>query len=260
MSRINRPSSHCPFEIRAAAYNWIRGIDVIANPMPDPAPEVLQWYLENVIARTLKVADGAWIDGDGPDNGAWMCSGGTGPRHKTLGYCPPTGCALNYSENVAFQNAEMRVLALAHDYLLAHGGFDYRCLRFIGPEMMPSPNDNVSTCSAKLHSLAFDENATSPNGTVLYGERVRGIGYSDDTVQEAVAIFFLVRKEHFYLGSLARGNMSSVMVTNLLERDYGNPLGPAALRAGGVWEREYERATVRFDCANFSSSFVPKQS
>ena len=132
------------------------------------------------------------------------------------------------------------MLPLSHDYLLAHGGFDYRCLHFIGPEMMPSPADNASTtatASTKLHSLAFDENA-SPNRTVLHGERVRGIGFSNDTVQEAVAIFFLVQKDHFYLGSLARSNMSSVMVKNRFGRDYGHPIGPAARTTGGVWERE----------------------
>ena len=273
-SRINDPRHRCPFEIRAAAYNWIRGVDVDyrRNPMPDPDPAVLEWYIANIIARTLEVGDGAWIDGDGPDNGAWMCSGGTGPRHKTLNDCPPTGCALNFTENIAFQNAEAVVLKRAHEYLLAHGGFDYRCLRFVGPAELPQPGDSEASCNAKMHELAFG-NVTSSNGTVLYGERVRGIGYSDDTVQEAVAVFFLVRKENFFLGSLAQSNMSAVMAHNLFGRNYGAPLGPMRLRqislgdetlrltssSSGrptqVWEREYEKAIVRFSCANFSSSF-----
>jgi hypothetical protein len=260
-SRINDPQHDCPFEIRASAYNWIRGVDVdyTRNPMPQPAPGVLRWFIDNVIARTLEVGDGAWIDGDGPDNGAWMCSGGTGPRHKTTGDCPPTGCALNYTENIAFQNAEAVVIQRAHEYLISRGGFDYRCLRFVGPLHVPQPTDSEGSCNAKLHALAFDPNVTSTNGTVLYGERVRGIGYSDDTVQEAVAVFFLVRQEHFYLGSLARSNMSSVMVENLFHRDYGAPLEAMRQRASdGVWERQYEGATVRFSCSNFSSSFAPK--
>jgi hypothetical protein len=258
-SRINNPQHNCPFEIRAAAYNWIRGVDVERNPMPQPAPDVLQWFLEHVIARTLMVGDGAWIDGDGPDNGAWMCSGGTGPRHKTSGDCPATGCALNFTENIAFQNAEAIVIQRSHEYLIAHGGWDYRCLRFVGIDALPQPSDSETSCHAKLHALAFDPNIASPNGTVLYGERVRGIGYNDETVQEAVAVFFLTRQAHWYFGSLARSNMSAVMAANLFDRDLGAPLGLMSQRASdGIWERDYERAIVRFNCSNFSSSFVPK--
>ena len=70
--------------------------------------------------------------------------------------------------------------------------------------------------------------------------------------------------------------MSAVMAHNLFDRDYGAPLGPMRLRQISlgeeairfssspsrnsqlIWEREYEQATVRFSCANFSSSFVLK--
>ena len=33
------------------------------------------WFIEKVVAPSLKVADGIWLDGIGPDNGAYMCSG-----------------------------------------------------------------------------------------------------------------------------------------------------------------------------------------
>lgn len=46
----------CAVDIRASAYNW-------ANPA------VQEWWIDNAIKSVMKYADGAWIDGDGPDNG-----------------------------------------------------------------------------------------------------------------------------------------------------------------------------------------------
>ena len=179
--------------------------------------------------------------------------------------------------------------------LYAHGGIDYRCLHFVGATAAPVRSDNASTCAAKLRELAFNPNATSDNGTVLYGARVAGQGYSDVDVQEAVAVFFLVRRQHFWFGTLARPNMSSAMVANLLLRDYGAPLGSmrelslqesssssrgsassaddgygggsrssrsSSGDGGGggslVFERKYEGATVRLDCHSWTSSFTPR--
>lgn len=50
----------CAVDIRASAFNW-------ANPA------VRDWWVENAVKRVMTYADGAWIDGDGPDNGeaAW---------------------------------------------------------------------------------------------------------------------------------------------------------------------------------------------
>ena len=52
--RINNPENNCSFPIRAAAYNFAK-------------PEVREWFVQNIIAPTLKVADGAWLDGNGPE-------------------------------------------------------------------------------------------------------------------------------------------------------------------------------------------------
>jgi hypothetical protein len=60
--RINDPDHNCSFEIRAAAYNWNH-------------PGVGDWYLEHVLYPSLLHCDGIWLDGNGFDNGAWMCSG-----------------------------------------------------------------------------------------------------------------------------------------------------------------------------------------
>lgn len=44
---------NCSWPIRAAAYDWTQDV-------------VRAWFLANIIAPTLHVADGSWTDGDGP--------------------------------------------------------------------------------------------------------------------------------------------------------------------------------------------------
>ena len=207
-----------------------------------------------------------------------MCSGGTGPHHK--GALPHNGSVLNWTENDRFQAAEAVVVERAHEFLYAHGGIDYRCLHFVGAAVggplgsAPVAGESASTCAAKLRYLAFNPNATSSNGTVMYGARVAGRGYNDSTVAAAVAVFLLVRREHFWFASLAQPNMSAVMVRNLLGRDYGAPTGPMrelplpspsdestsdgvpSSSSSLVFERRYERATVRLDCSGFSATFL----
>lgn len=43
---------NCSWPIRAGAYDWSQA-------------EIRDWYLDNIIKPTLRVGDGAWIDGDG---------------------------------------------------------------------------------------------------------------------------------------------------------------------------------------------------
>jgi hypothetical protein len=82
---------------------------------------VRQWYLDNIITPTLTHADGAWIDGDGPDNGAYQCSGTTHNRSKLPAPYP----ALNCDETAAFRAGEREVKAAAQRYLIEHGGYEY---------------------------------------------------------------------------------------------------------------------------------------
>lgn len=79
---------NCSWPIIAAAYDFSQQV-------------VQDWFLENIMCvppphlhhglgrpapaclsdrskPTMTVADGVWLDGDGPDNGAWMCSGSYG--------------------------------------------------------------------------------------------------------------------------------------------------------------------------------------
>lgn len=61
-TRINTPANKCNFHISAASYNWSN-------------PDLASWYIEKVVAPSLVHADGIWLDGIGPDNGAYMCAG-----------------------------------------------------------------------------------------------------------------------------------------------------------------------------------------
>ena len=60
--RINDPAHGCSVTVSASAYNFLRS-------------GVSDWYLQNVLYRTLEEADGMWMDGAGWDNGGWPCSG-----------------------------------------------------------------------------------------------------------------------------------------------------------------------------------------
>lgn len=111
--QTGRPGDNCSWPIRAAAYDWSQAA-------------VRTWYLENIIHPTLKVGDGAWIDGDGPDNGAYECSG----THKFHSLRHPYP-ALNTTKAIAsFCAGEDLVLKAAQEYLIANGGYEYECIQF----------------------------------------------------------------------------------------------------------------------------------
>ena len=99
--RINSKEHNCSFPIRAAAYNFAK-------------PEVRDWFVKTIIAPTLKVADGAWLDGNGPDNGAYMCAG----------IC----CGFNASNSPHSQSqvddfcaGELETAIASHKYLIENG-------------------------------------------------------------------------------------------------------------------------------------------
>ena len=56
--RINNPANKCSFHISAAAYNWTN-------------PSLASWFIKEVVAPSLVHGDGIWLDGIGPDNGAY---------------------------------------------------------------------------------------------------------------------------------------------------------------------------------------------
>ena len=104
--RINAPANNCSFHISSSAYDYTK-------------PAVREWYLEHIIKPTLNVADGAWLDGDGPDNGAWMCTAGThGNFYGHDGHPYPNISALNDTEAHAWSVPLAYALSLSLPYFV----------------------------------------------------------------------------------------------------------------------------------------------
>jgi hypothetical protein len=240
-TRINSISHNCSFHISSSAYDFTQ-------------PIVRKWYLDNIIKPTLIVADGAWLDGDGPDNGAWMCTAGT--HGKFYGY--PNISALNDTEAHAWATGETLVHTAAREYLIAHKGFEYNCFDFLATAMLPTASDTSSVCAAKVRAL----NASSGSGgsyrpaTVYYGSRVGDCRcYDSSTVEQAAAVFMLTRHEHD-LFHLPHNDSLSNQEARVLLRDDGSPRGSMVETSNGKFEREYQKTTVRLDCADFSAEFA----
>jgi hypothetical protein len=235
--QTGRPGDNCNWEIRAGAYDFAQ-------------QQVRDWFLENIIKPTMVYADGAWIDGDGPDNGAYQCSGS-----YDYGHLPAPYPALNETEIAAFCDGEAQVTTASQQWLIANGGYEYDCLEFIGSGL-PSAADSADQCAAKLKGLDHKPTQTA---IVLYGDRTQGKGYNDSTAAQAVAVFLLVRGDYWYFG-LPAANSLAVSTAQLLLTDYGMPLTNMTETVPGsfVFERVYEHAVVSFDCANFTATFTPK--
>jgi hypothetical protein len=176
--RINAPGHNCSFEIRAAAYNFLN-------------PAVGDWYLSNVLYRSLLHADGMWLDGNGYDNGAWMCSGiccGFGPENSPH----------NQSEIDAFCKAQTDIATRGRRHIIAQAGYDFNCFSY-RVDSLPRADDDVTTCSAKLMATAaWASDHSNYNTVVAYGGDTGGAqGYNSSTAAGAVAAFLIMRGEHW---------------------------------------------------------------
>jgi hypothetical protein len=103
--------------------------------------EVRDWFVQNIVAPTLKVADGAWLDGNGPDNvrvyaitcphgllslelrhfgtqGAYMCGG------ICCGF-NASNSPQNQSQISTWCDGEKATAVAAHKYIIARGGYEY---------------------------------------------------------------------------------------------------------------------------------------
>jgi hypothetical protein len=227
---------YCSFPISAAAYNY-----------EDPA--VQEWWLENAIKPTLVHGDGAWIDGDGPDNGAYGCSG-----NYDYGRLPSGYPALNDSAIDAFCVGEQNVTANAQRWLIANGGFDYNCLDFITSNL-PAAGDSPTACAAKVRALDHRPSSTN-GGVVLYGTRTDSAGYDDDTVTQAVATFLLTRGDYWWFGLKSGSNTLNTTTASWSLTDFGNPMGNMTEPTANVFQRVYEGATVQLDCNTFTAKFT----
>jgi len=224
------PYGNCSWEIRAGAYDWTQ-------------KRVRDWYLENIIKPTMRVADGAWIDGDGPDNGAYQCSG-----NFEFSKLPKPYPALNAEEVDAFCKGEALVVDAAQRWLIANKGFDYNCFDF---KNGPEAGDSVAQCA---NSMKYLSNLKSPKAMVMYGNRVRSDGYNDTTISQAVAAFMIVRDEYWFFGLPAQELLVD-STGKLLLLDYGKPLNSMMEIKTNTFSREYQRANITLDCNTFSARF-----
>lgn len=223
--------------------------DIVASSYNFADPNVRAWFVDNVIAPTLVVADGAWLDGDGPDNGAWMCSG----------QCcdiPAPYPATNSSEVDGFCEGEALVGQAVREYLIPRGGFDYNCFTFVSNSAeLPNATDGGPVCAAKLQGLA----ALNHNATVLYTDRTGTPQYNATTVAAAAAAFLLVRGPLWWFGVTSSPSAWVNATAAALLSDFGEPLGNMTQAPGTyVFSREYQTATVSLDCSTFSASVERK--
>ena len=236
-------------------------------------PDLKDWFIEKVVAPSLKVADGIWLDGIGPDNGAYMCSGvccGFGSHNSPL----------VQDEIDSHCEAQAEATTAAQSYLIANGGWEaMKCFDYLAPGthgVLPSAADTPQVCAQRLQERAtWAANHSNYNFVVAYGGRTGGrSGYDDDTVHGTVAAFLLMRGQHwlFSMGPNGGGGGESYppyenkpgsllpATAEVLTSDYGKPLGAMSTVAGktNVFQREFEKATVTLDCNDFSGTFTMK--
>eukprot|EP00947_MAST-08B_sp_MAST-8B-sp1_P001235 g1235.t1 len=252
--RINDPANRCSFPIRAAAYNWSN-------------PALGDWFLEQVVKPSMVHADGIWLDGIGPDNGAYMCSGvccGFGAHNSPL----------NQQEIDDHCDAQAAATTRAQQWLITNGGWEaQKCFDYKAPkDGLPVAADAPAACAAKLQKMAaFAADHKNYRHVVAYGDRTGGRdGYDDATVAGTVAAFLLMRGQHwlFSIGPTGGGvphsprsprDSGSLLpaTARVLLSDYGKPTGPMAAVPGkpNVFRRAFERANVTLDCNSWTPTF-----
>lgn len=245
--RINSPANNCSFEIRAAAYNWSN-------------PTLASWFIDAVVEPAMVHADGIWLDGIGPDNGAYMCSG------VCCGYGSHNSPLLQ-PEIDAHCKAQATATTAVQRYLIQRGGWEaQKCFDYKTGHDLPNAQDDPAQCASKLQQWArWAANRSNYNFVVAYGSRTGGRdGYNDTTVAGTVAAFLLMRGQHWLFsidvtpgsaGATREGSLEPA-TARLLLSDYGKPLGSmSALPGGSRFQRHYERATVSLDCHDWSATF-----
>jgi hypothetical protein len=130
-TRINNPSNNCSFPIQAAAYNWSN-------------PTVGDWFLKEVVQPSMVHADGIWLDGIGPDNGAYMCAGvccGYGAENSPL----------HQNEIDAHCSAQVAATTKAQKWLIANGGWEaMRCFDYLSKETGPDARGQIDNAPILL--------------------------------------------------------------------------------------------------------------
>lgn len=252
--RINNPANKCNFHISAAAYNWSN-------------PSLSDWFIKDVVAPSLVHADGIWLDGIGPDNGAYMCSGvccGFGASNSPL----------VQDEIDAHCKAQADATTATQKYLIKNGGWEaQKCFNYLGGKELPNAKDSPAQCAQKLqHYATWGADHSNYNFVVAYGSRTGGMdSYDDNSIEGTVAAFMLMRGQHwlFSIGVNGGGGGESYppyenkpgymapATAKILTSDYGRPKGNMTVGHGGmVFQREYEKATITLDCNHFTGTFA----
>lgn len=254
-TRINNPANKCDFHISAAAYNWSN-------------PSLASWYIDDVVAPSLVHGDGIWLDGIGPDNGAYMCSGvccGYGASNSPLVQAEITDHCVKQAE----------ATTAVQKYLIKNGGWEaMKCFDYKSGSSLPNAGDSPANCASKLQKwAAFGADHSNYNFVVAYGSRTGGRqNYDDSNIAGTVAAFMLMRGQHWLFSIGPNGGSGgkswppydqdpgtlTTATAKLLTSDYGRPKGnmTAVVGKSGVFQRVYEKATVTLDCSDFSGSFA----
>lgn len=208
-------------------------------------------------------ADGIWLDGIGPDNGAYMCAG------VCCGY-GATNSPLLQPEIDSHCEGQAAATTMAQKWLIANGGWEaQKCFDYYG-KGLPTADDTPAQCAQNLQkNAAIGADHTKYNFVVAYGDRTGGrSGYNDTTVAGTVAAFLLMRGQH-WLFSIAptpgtsggatdkRSGTLEPATAKVLLSDYGEAKGPMTQVAGkpGVFQREFTGATVSLDCNSWTPTF-----
>ena len=100
-----------------------------------PSKQVAPWFIKEVIAPSVVHADGIWLDGIGPDNGAYMCSGvccGYGAENSPL----------VQNEIDAHCKAQTEATTQVQKYLIANGGWGAQaCFGYKSGSKLPGSKD-----------------------------------------------------------------------------------------------------------------------
>lgn len=235
-AQTGRPGDDCRWPIQAAAYDWNNSL-------------VRDFFLEKIVKPVMKAGDGVWLDGDGPDNGAYQCSGS-----YDFGKLPAPYPALNEPEIDAFCVGENLVQESVHNFMFANGGMDGQaCWTFVGADELPQAADAPAACAAKLLRLdALVGKNNTPVGVAM--DRCGG-GVSDEMAKQAVASFMLVRDKYWFFGT--GGDSLNDTTAGYMLSDFGWPLGDMTNASALLFERKYQHATVSLDCASYTASFTP---
>ena len=132
-----------------------------------------------------------------------------------------------------------------------------KCSTYLHDTALPSKKDAPQTCARKIQQYAaWAANHSNYNQVIAYGDRTASSDYTPLELPGYIAAFLLMRGEHWLL-SLAPTKSLSAANAALLTSDYGAPKGPMTAVNGSdtLFQRTYERATVRLDCDGFRPSF-----